>query len=218
MKKELTIGREASNDIVVNQSIISRIHAKVTYIDEEKIQIEDLGSANHTFVNGEKIKNKIISPSDRVTLGSYPLDTKSIFKSLNKIVNEHKTDFRSEFAQLKIKHDDFERQVDRLQKGTQSKPMYIRAGFTVAAMVISFFLLNDTKLQYPVMMGAGLIGGILSVSSKGNSKMKDEIDDLSVKLQREYKCPKCSMSLMGKRWNYWAGLGSCPQCHARWMD
>jgi len=127
-------------------------------------------------------------------------------------------DFRSEFAKLKIKDDDFERQFNRLQKGTQSKPMYIWDGFTLAAMMISFFLITDYQLKYPIMMVVGGIGLILSVSKKGNTKMKYEINDLLVNFQRDYKCPKCGMSLMGKRWNYWADLGTCPQCNAKWMN
>ncbi len=214
MKKELLIGRGATNDVVVEQSIVSRVHAKITFVEDGKIQVEDLNSANHTFVNGEKILKKIITPTDRVTLGSYPLDTKSLFKKFI----ENKTDFRKEFLLLKTKHEEYERKVDQMQKGAQTKPMYIRAGFTVAAMALSFFVIEDPNLKYPVMMGAGIVGGFLSVSNKGNTQMKDEIDRLSVQLQREYKCPKCGMSLMSKRWNYWAGLGTCPQCEARWMD
>lgn len=218
MKQELLIGRGASNDIVVEQSIVSTVHAKITFTADDKIQIEDLNSTNHTFVNGEKILKKIITPTDRVTLGSYVLNTESLFKALNKKITENKTDFSKEFSLLRIKYEDYERKVDQMQKGAQTKPMYIRAGFTIAAMAISFFLIKDPNLKYPVMMGAGIIGGFLSVSNKGNTQMKDEIDRLSVQLQRDYKCPKCGMSLMNKRWNYWAGLGDCPQCNAKWKD
>lgn len=219
MNQELFIGRAATNDIVVDQAIVSKVHAKLTYVGEGKIQIEDMGSTNKTFVNGEKIVRKIITQSDRVTLGSFPLNTESLFKAVLKKENENKTDFRREFSLLKNKHDDFERRVDQMQKGAQTKPMYIKAGFTIATMAIAFFVFkDDTQTRYLVMMGAGIVGGFLSVNNKGNTQMKDEIDRLSVQLQREYKCPKCGMSLMNKRWNYWAGLGSCPQCHARWMD
>jgi len=215
MKKELLIGRGVTNDIVVAQSIVSSTHAKITFVEDGKIQIEDLNSTNHTFVNGEKILKKIITPLDRVTLGSYPLDTESLFKKFI----ENKTDFRKEFLLLKTKHEEFERQVDQMQKGAQTKPMYIKAGFTIAAMVVAFFVFKeDNSTRYLVMMGAGILGGFLSVSNKGNTQMKDEIDRLSVQLQREYKCPKCDYSLMGKRWGYWAGLGACPQCKAIWRN
>lgn len=218
MHLELFIGRAANNDIVVDQPIVSKVHAKITYIGEGKIQIEDLGSTNKTFVNGEKIIRKIITQSDRVTLGSFPLDTEGLFKAVMKKVNENKTDFRKEFYLLKTKYEEFEQSVEQLQKGTQTKSMLLKAGITLAAMAFSFFLIKDSNLRYSVMMLAGIVGGFLSLSNRGNSRVKDEVDRLNADLQREYKCPKCGMSLMSRRWSYWARLGSCPQCQAKWVD
>ncbi len=146
------------------------------------------------------------------------LTTEINFKLLNQKINESKTDFSKEFSLLKNKYEIFELQVDLLNKAAKSIPMHIWVVFTISAMAISFFVIEDPNLRYPVMMGAGIIVGILSFNSKGNTQMKDKIDRLNVQLQREYKCPKCGMSLMGKSYNYWAGLGACPQCNAMWMD
>lgn len=216
MSIELQIGKAPENDIVISQQVVSRKHAKVTYVSEGVLLIEDLSSTNHTFVNDVMILKKQITPTDKVSFGSYTIDTNLLFDEVKKRINATKTDFSAEFAALRKKYDDYEKRIDQLQKGAQAKPMYIRAGFTVAAMAVSFFLISDPNLKYPVMMGAGIVGGFLSVSKKGNTQMKDEIDRLSVELQRDYKCPKCGYSLMGKRWNYWAGLGTCPQCKAKW--
>ncbi|MEA5110827.1 hypothetical protein SDC9_32924 [bioreactor metagenome] len=218
MKIQVFVGRDSKNDIVVDQPAVSKTHAKITFVDKDKIQIEDVGSTNGTFVNGEKILKKIIMPSDRVTLGSYPLNTETLFKSINKKVNEKRTDFTHEFSMLRLHYESYENKVDLLQKGVQTKPMYIKAGITLAAMAFSYFIINDPNFKYPVMTVAGIIGGFLSLNNKANARMKDEVDRLSVELQREYRCPKCGYSLMGKRWNYWAGLGACPQCNAKWVE
>jgi hypothetical protein len=50
----ITIGREAGNDVVINDPQISRRHANLTW-DGRQFIIQDLGSANGTFVNGVRL-------------------------------------------------------------------------------------------------------------------------------------------------------------------
>ncbi|MEL2198892.1 FHA domain-containing protein, partial [Acinetobacter baumannii] len=50
--KSLSIGRSDSNDLVLATSQISRQHAKINRIGEQ-LYVQDLGSSNGTFINGE---------------------------------------------------------------------------------------------------------------------------------------------------------------------
>lgn len=54
---EYIIGRDPTCDIVVTDPYISRRHARIFFRDG-KWYVEDLGSRNGTFVNGEDIKDK----------------------------------------------------------------------------------------------------------------------------------------------------------------
>ncbi|MGI5863613.1 MAG: FHA domain-containing protein [Myxococcales bacterium] len=67
--KQIVVGRSSDLDMVLVEDMVSRKHAKITCTDG-KIIIEDLGSTNGTFVNGEKIKQARLKEGDRVLIGT----------------------------------------------------------------------------------------------------------------------------------------------------
>ena len=67
--KEIVVGRSSDLDMVLVEEMVSRKHARITY-EHESIVIEDLGSTNGTFVNGEKIKRVQLKEGDRVLIGT----------------------------------------------------------------------------------------------------------------------------------------------------
>jgi hypothetical protein len=68
-KPELSIGREAANELVVSDADVSRKHARFI-LQGNTYLVEDLGSTNGTFVNGERIAAPVMLVSgDVVQLG-----------------------------------------------------------------------------------------------------------------------------------------------------
>jgi hypothetical protein len=71
-KELITLGRHESNDICLPEITVTGKHAVIKSKDNE-ITIEDLGSTNGTFVNGERIRNRSLKPGDKITLGKVEL-------------------------------------------------------------------------------------------------------------------------------------------------
>jgi pSer/pThr/pTyr-binding forkhead associated (FHA) protein len=53
-KPEISIGRDISNDFVINDAEVSRKHAKMT-LEGDRYTIEDLDSTNGTYVDGQRL-------------------------------------------------------------------------------------------------------------------------------------------------------------------
>lgn len=65
----LTIGREPSNEIPINDAEISRKHARLS-VQGDNYVIEDLGSTNGTFVNGQRLMGPhVLKPGEIVSFG-----------------------------------------------------------------------------------------------------------------------------------------------------
>src|SRR5580692_722665 len=67
--KQILIGRSSDLDMVLVEDMVSRKHARIA-MQADQIWIEDLGSTNGTFVNGEKIKRARLKEGDRVLIGT----------------------------------------------------------------------------------------------------------------------------------------------------
>jgi pSer/pThr/pTyr-binding forkhead associated (FHA) protein len=70
MNREIIIGRSSDLDMVLVEDMVSRRHAKISSTDAE-VYIQDMGSTNGTFVNGEKIAGRaLLQEGDRILVGT----------------------------------------------------------------------------------------------------------------------------------------------------
>jgi pSer/pThr/pTyr-binding forkhead associated (FHA) protein len=66
---QLLIGRDSSNGVAINDAEISRKHSRLSF-QGGKYVLEDLGSTNGTFVNGQRLAGPVVlKPGDVVSLG-----------------------------------------------------------------------------------------------------------------------------------------------------
>ncbi len=71
-KKVLTIGRTDTNDITLDGLQISTKHARLLRSGSD-IVIDDLGSTNGVFVNGNRVSRATLTPDDKVQIGSFEI-------------------------------------------------------------------------------------------------------------------------------------------------
>ena len=67
--REIIIGRSSDLDMVLVEDMVSRKHAKIT-TNDHTVTIQDLGSTNGTFVNGEKVRKADLKDGDRILIGT----------------------------------------------------------------------------------------------------------------------------------------------------
>jgi len=68
-QEETLVGRDLANDIPISDAEVSRRHARFI-LQDDTVFIEDLGSTNGTFLNGERISTpKQLRAGDVITLG-----------------------------------------------------------------------------------------------------------------------------------------------------
>lgn len=77
---QLTIGRDSTNEIVINDAEISRRHARLTF-QGGKYVLEDLGSTNGTYVNGQRLAGpRVLKAGEVVSFGEQIV---LVFESIN---------------------------------------------------------------------------------------------------------------------------------------
>jgi ABC-type multidrug transport system ATPase subunit len=67
--RTITVGRELDNDVVVNDVLVSRHHAKLVPTPAGML-IQDARSINGTFLNGERVKSAPVRDGDVINIGN----------------------------------------------------------------------------------------------------------------------------------------------------
>ena len=67
-----TIGRSAGAQFVVDAALVSRLHCRLS-AGATELQVDDLGSTNGTFVNGERVTRSSLKEGDKLGVGRVEL-------------------------------------------------------------------------------------------------------------------------------------------------
>ncbi len=69
-REAVTVGRRKDNDIRLDDNTVSGHHAQFS-ITGDKVYVEDLGSTNGTYVNGQRVEARALEDGDVVIIGKH---------------------------------------------------------------------------------------------------------------------------------------------------
>ena len=212
------IGRDAEGELTLKvpdaYESVSRYHADFYQKNGEFTLVDQ--SSNGTYVNGLRIKKVNVTEDDFVQLGSvnsgYVLDIKDLIGKLKNETENRRTNFSTEFKELKKIYDDYDSQKNKLIKNSKINGMLPRIILSVVMIAAIYFFPIPADLKYPLIMGVGIVGMAVSVMSKSDQAMKKKLEKLVIEYNRKYVCPKCKnkLNIQSKSYNMLLEDGKCP--------
>jgi hypothetical protein len=216
MKKAMetkTVGRAEDNDIRIDKPDVSEHHAKITRVEDNYFLIEDLGSLNHTFVNGYPVKKANVSANDEVRLSKDTyINLAEEFGIIPPVPSPvpGDTEFTVDFLKLKEVWEGTERRKKQIIKKNQRKSALIRVGIMLAIIIscLPFRDLLAGGFMIISIIAGGVAGAVVPIGNQ------DEIRQLNEDFYLRYICPnkECRKSLGQFSWDFYAKTGKCPHC------
>jgi len=68
-----TLGRSTGADFIVDAALVSRVHCRLTVLQDGALELRDLDSTNGTYVNGQRVEQARLASGDRVQMGRVEL-------------------------------------------------------------------------------------------------------------------------------------------------
>lgn len=211
--RRITIGRKRGNTIVLNNHDVSGTHATLTLITPvtNTWEIQDMGSANGTFVDGMRVYRKEVNPSSQIKLGQTPIswdlimgekidrqpDTEKVTKAIEPELPAQDEALREVASELKKVSDTYREKKNRVAEIQAQEAMNSRVqglGFPMGALIGS--MAQALPDDYKVL---GYAGGVISLgfavnallSSKKLSKERKTFSGLDDWYKIHYVCPHC---------------------------
>ena len=211
----IKIGKAEDNDFKVDDAYVSRYHAKLTRDETDGLFIEDVGSTNGTFVNGDRVVRKKINASDKVTLGEhYTLNIIDVLKFDN--------DYSEEFAALKSVYEDYIKEKIRIQSSNQFKIRLLQslpfAVIGVTGLVIGFAGKGNQNVMIASLVLAICAPTVgIYLGAKQSAKIPELLQNIANQFKIDYVCPKCGVFLGEIPWESLANKKLCFSCKAKWV-
>jgi len=241
-----TIGRSADNDLVVDQPGVSRLHARVTFITDDEVMLEDSKSTYGTFVNGRRISSTIIDPKSQIVLGqSGPIDPQSIFnlKFTTAAVASNAKAYSQQPARPSMRQPVAESFVAYPQPSPQADPLDCRDKFRRLANLQETYCETRESIQIngPKKQGwlrailglvplaglafgregavIGIVGAVLGqIVAVELFNPTKKLLVLDKEFKRDYVCPSCGTFLGNVPYADLIRRRQCRECKAKWAD
>ena len=218
----ITVGRNPDNNIVINNSNISRYQCKIRLLTPVMFELEDLNSTNGSFVDNIKLvpnKRYQFDSSANIRFGNdFNLNLKSIFPNIEIIQKSVPTNppqqpgggfsngpvSKSELKSFNELEEVWKEYINR-QNQANNAAMGYGIGGSVIGIVASMLLVPVTggaSIMAPIIGTAATAGGGVLGRYLGQQKSSQIRNDLTYEdaFLEVYSCPRCKESFQKKPW------------------
>jgi len=224
----VTIGRSVENTIAINKQNISKRHCGIRLLTPYILELEDFGSTNGTFADGQKIKPNIkiqYASSVKISLGNDTLlDLKKIFPGIqfvnftpNTSSNPRTNNFGTQDGIItkKEKSDFYELEaVWKEHVERQSKIANSGMGFSIGGSLAgaAAAALIGGPFSIALSIGGGLLGRYLGQQESNLLKSDTNYEEMFLQV---YSCPRCKESFQKKPW---ITIRDCFKCKLKFRE
>lgn len=208
------IGKSGENDLVIENSSVSRNHAHLVSDEIAGWILEDLNSTNGTFVNDVQIHKKNIALFDQIRFGN------SAVYSLNDLLHAN-DDYSVEFEKLKETYKAYIEEKVKIQSSNQLKTRLFQSlPFALPGIIgVTIGFLGKGSPQFfaislLITILAPTVGIYLGAKQASKTPMK--LQSITDRFKINYVCPKCGIFLGEIPWESLANKKRCPACKAKW--
>lgn len=229
----IIVGKQGEQPFSITDQHVSRKHLKLTPLEDGNVLVEDLSSANGTYIDGVQIRKMKVSPDTIVRMGSSftfrvsdafrpavpptpPVPPTPVPPSPGPGPTPVKTVSIDHLQYVWNKH---QQDVINLQKRNASNnflsmlPMFILAG--LGYLVSCLPDLAEFRLALTVA-GFGLGCIIKWISYKSTTNQPQQMAKLNNQFQIDYVCPKCKRFLGFIPFEGIKNQKQCPCCKTKW--
>ncbi len=149
-KSEITVGRGQTNDIVIQDAKLSRLHARFEFNTKGEVTVVDTGSTNGVSVNGVRVSQAFIQPGDVIQLGESQIQyEQSVQEVENLTVIESELDLDRTIANFSLPVVLNETSEDRIVIYTPDKTWEVLLDDHVDSLTIGRNAGNDIVIEHP---------------------------------------------------------------------
>lgn len=239
---EIIVGRKGEQSFPIMDKAVSGKHLKLTTMPDGKVQVEDLGSTNGTFIDGVRVIKTIVSRNTVVQMGSTftfricdvipEVAKKPVAPPVNNPNEgarsmppaqpkpEYDEEILRKFRNLESVWNKYQEEKINLQKSNASKgflrmlPMFVLGGLGYLISCIPELAQFRTAITL-AGLGIGII--ITWISYKSATNLPEQMEKLNQQFQIDYVCPKCKQFLGFTPFEGLKNRGQCSACKSKWV-
>lgn len=149
-KSEITVGRGQTNDIVLQDTKVSRAHARFEFNASGEVTVIDSGSTNGVRVNGDRVERAVIQPGDVILIGESQFQyERASTEDRDLTIIDSEMDLDRTIADFVVPMVLNETATDRIVIHTPDKTWEVTLNDRVESLTIGRAATNDVVIEHP---------------------------------------------------------------------